>query len=255
LVLITLTTDFRGHYLGIMRGVIKSRSPFAEIVDLSSDVEPFDVKGGSFVLYSSYRYFPHGTIHVAVVDPGVGSARKAMVIRTKNYTFVGPDNGILIPAAMEDGIVEVREITNKTLLLKRVSSTFHGRDVFAPVAAFLAGDGKLEEVGKKLGSFERLEFFKGFRDGAINCEVIFVDRFGNLTLSIKKEDVELNGNVEVKIGDRTHWARRVVTYADGAEGLVLLVGSAGFYELAVRNGSASELLRVLVGDRIAITKT
>lgn len=205
MVLVTLTTDFGGHYLGIMKGVIKSRSPAAEVVELSSEVEPFDVKGAAFVLYSSYRYFPRGTIHVVVVDPGVGSARKAIAVRTKNYTFIGPDNGVLIPASNDDGIVEVREITNKTLLLREISSTFHGRDVFAPVAAFLAGGGKLEEV-------------------------------------------------EIKAGDRTYRARRTGTYADG-EGLLLILGSAGFYELAVKNGSASELIRALVGDRITINRT
>jgi len=120
LVLITLTTDFRWHYVGIMRGVIRSLSSSAEVVELSSEVEPFDVKGAAFVLYSSYRYFPRGTIHVAVVDPGVGSARKAIAVRTKNYTFIGPDNGVLIPASRDDGIVEVREITNRSLFLKEV---------------------------------------------------------------------------------------------------------------------------------------
>jgi len=254
LVLITLTTDFRWHYVGIMRGVIRSLSSSAEVVELSSEVEPFDVKGAAFVLYSSYRYFPRGTIHVAVVDPGVGSARKAIAVRTKNYTFIGPDNGVLIPASRDDGIVEVREITNRSLFLKEVSSTFHGRDIFAPVAAFLASGGRPEEVGKRLKKFEEMEFFKEIGgDGAVACEVLFVDRFGNLTLSIKREDAKLD-EVEIKVGDRTYRARRTGTYADG-EGLLLIVGSAGFYELAVKNGSASELIRALVGDRITINRT
>jgi len=254
LVLITLMTDFGGHYLGIMKGVIKSRSPAAEVVELS-EVEPFDVKGAAFVLYSSYRYFPQGTIHVVVVDPGVGSERKAIAVRTKNYTFVGPDNGVLIPAARDDGIVEVREITNRSILLREVSTTFHGRDVFAPVAAFLANGGRLEEVGGRLKKFEELEFFKEISGGTISCEILFVDRFGNLTLSIVEKDAELDGEVEVKVADRTHRANRVGTYADGTEGLLLLVGSAGFYELAVKNGNASEITRALVGDKITITKT
>ncbi|MDD1766774.1 MAG: SAM-dependent chlorinase/fluorinase [Candidatus Methanomethyliaceae archaeon] len=253
MVLVTLTTDFRGHYLGIMKGVIKNRAPAAEVVELSSEVEPFDVKGASFVLYSSYRYFPRGTIHVVVVDPGVGSARKAIAIKTKNYTFIGPDNGVLIPASKDDEIVLVREITNRSLFLKEVSSTFHGRDIFAAIAAFLASGGRLEEVGKRLKKFEEIKFFKEIGgDGAMACEVLFVDRFGNLTLSIKKEDTRLE-DIEITVGDRSYRARRSGTYADG-EGLLLIVGSAGFYELAVKNGSASELIRALVGDRIAIKR-
>jgi S-adenosylmethionine hydrolase len=234
-----------------MKGVIKSFSSAAEVVELSSEVEPFDVKGASFVLYSSYRYFPRGTIHVVVVDPGVGSARKAIAVKTKNYTFIGPDNGVLIPAAKNDGIVSVREITNRSLFLKDVSSTFHGRDIFAPVAAFMASGGRLDEVGESLKKFEEIKFFKKIDgDGAIACEVLFVDRFGNLTLSIKKQDAELN-EAEVEVGDRSYSAKRANTYVDG-EGLLIIVGSASFYELAVKNGNASELIRALVGDKITI---
>ncbi|MEM4204437.1 MAG: SAM-dependent chlorinase/fluorinase, partial [Candidatus Methanomethylicaceae archaeon] len=115
MMIVTLTTDFGGHYVGIMKGVIKRIAPSVEVIDLGTDVQPFDVKGGAFVLYSSYKYFPAGTVHVAVVDPGVGSDRMAIAVRSRNYYFVGPDNGVLMPAAKDDGVVEVREISNSRL--------------------------------------------------------------------------------------------------------------------------------------------
>lgn len=253
LTVITLTTDFRGHHVGIMRGVINRISPAAEVVELSTEIKPFAVKSGAFVLYSSFRYYPPGTIHLAVVDPGVGSQRKAIAVKTRNYTFVGPDNGLLIPAAREDGIVQVRELTNKSLFLDSVSRTFHGRDVFAPVAAFLSKGGAFEEVGDRSECFVDLSFFRSLEGGLMVSEILFEDKFGNLTISLTERDTKLEDEMRVSIKGRYYRAKRVNTYAEGDKGVMLLVGSEGFYEIAVKNGSASQLTGAGLGDRVTIT--
>lgn len=250
---ITLTTDFRGHHVGIMRGVIKRVSPEAEVVELSTEIKPFAVKSGAFVLYSSYRYYPPGTIHLAVVDPGVGSQRKAIAVKTENYLFVGPDNGLLIPAAREDGIVQVRELTNRSLFLDNISRTFHGRDVFAPVAAFLSKGGAFEDVGDRSDSYVDMSFFKSFEGGLVVSEILFEDKFGNLAISLAEKDTKLEDEMRISIKGRYYRAKRVNTYAEGDKGLMVLVGSEGFYEIAVKNGSASQLTGAGLDDRVTIT--
>jgi hypothetical protein len=256
MIIISLTSDFGGHYRGIMHGVIKSIAPDVDVVELSSEVKAFDVKAGAYVLYSSYSYFPSGTIHLAVVDPMVGSERKAIAIKTERYIFVGPDNGVLMPAAKEDGIKEVRELSNMNLYRKYVSSTFHGRDIFAPVAAFLANGGDFEEVGENLESQVDLEFVKDVDagGGAALCEVIFIDHFGNLTLSLREEDIKFEEGAQVRICGKVFKADRVNTYYRSKRGLILLVGSANFYELAVNEGSAAALTGARVGERVTITR-
>jgi S-adenosylmethionine hydrolase len=252
IVIVTLTTDFGGHYVGIMKGVIKRIAPTAEVIDLGTDVQPFDVKGGAFVLYSSYKYFPPGTVHVAVVDPGVGSERRAIAVRSRNYYFVGPDNGVLIPAAREDGVVEMREISNRELFLEDISSTFHGRDIFSPVAAFLANGGEFEKVGGKVEIVKDLEFFREVSEGRAEGEVLFVDRFGNLVTSLIEGDLAEKECVIEFEGKRLR-ARHARTYSEGREGEILIIkGSSGHYEISVREGSAKEVTGLGVGRRFAI---
>ncbi|MGQ9759238.1 MAG: SAM hydrolase/SAM-dependent halogenase family protein [Candidatus Methanomethylicaceae archaeon] len=248
---VTLTTDFGGHYVGIMKGVIKRIAPVVEVIEISSDIPPFDVKSGAFVLYSSYRFFPSRTVHVAVIDPGVGSERRAVAIKSRNFFFVGPDNGVLVPAAKDDGIVEVREVTNRRLFLEEVSSTFHGRDIFVPVAAFLAKGGRFEEVGGRVEEFKGMDFFKMRKDGGIECEVVFVDRFGNLVTSLRGEDVKLEGEVVAEVEGKAYRMRYVGTYSDGERGeLLILRGSSGHYEVSLREGSARDLTGMNVGSRM-----
>ncbi|HRU81512.1 MAG TPA: SAM-dependent chlorinase/fluorinase, partial [Candidatus Methanomethylicus sp.] len=201
LTIVTLTTDFHGHYVGVMKGVIKSLSPATEVIDLSTEVEPFGLKGGAFILCSSYKYFPKGTIHLVVVDPGVGTSRKAIVIKTKNYIFVGPDNGVMAPAAEEDGILEVYEIGKGFIERREVAPTFNGRDIFAPVAAYLADGGNLKELGKQLHRFERVEFKRTVGGDFVFGEVIYADMFGNLTTSIREQDADLTGG-KMQITDK-----------------------------------------------------
>ncbi len=255
LTIVTLTTDFHGHYVGVMRGVIKSLSPATEVIDLSTEVEPFDLKGGAFILSSSYKYFPKGTIHLVVVDPGVGTSRKAIAIKTKNYAFVGPDNGVMAPAAEEDGILEVYEVGKGFLEGREVAPTFNGRDVFAPVAAFLADGGDPRELGKQLHRFERVEFKRTVGGDFVFGEVIYADMFGNLTTSIREQDIKLSGSMVVTIGEKGFKARRAETYADGKEGeFIVLLGSAKHYEISLSNGNAKNSMAARVGDKVTIVR-
>lgn len=252
---VTLTTDFGGHYLGIMKAVIRGIDAGAEIFDLTSEIKSFDVKGGAFALLSSYAFFPKGTVHLAVVDPGVGTARKAVAVKTKNYAFVGPDNGLLALAARHDGVESIRELDNPRLHRHPVDPTFHGRDIFAPVAAYLSAGGELAEVGGEVTGLADLELVKRVgSDGRVLCEVIFVDRFGNLTLSISKGDAELEGEVEIALGEKKRRGRVVGTYDEGEEGLSILVGSAGYYEVARRRGNAAEELNARAGDLLTLAQ-
>ncbi|MCC6013737.1 MAG: SAM-dependent chlorinase/fluorinase [Candidatus Verstraetearchaeota archaeon] len=249
--IITLVTDFGSPYVGIVKGVIKTIVPNVDIIEISSDIPPFDIKSGAFVLYSSYKFFPKETIHVAVVDPGVGSERKAIAIKTKNYYFIGPDNGILIPAAKDDGIIEIREIK---VSLPYVSSTFHGRDIFAPAAAFLAKERNFEKIGNKINNFNDLEFFKIIHKDNIECEIVFIDRFGNLVLSIEEKDIDLsNCKLLLEKDNKLYELKYVKTYAYANKGeLIILKGSSNFYEISIREGSAKDFLKVSVGDKIKL---
>jgi S-adenosylmethionine hydrolase len=252
--ILTLTTDFGGHYLSIMKAVIRGIDADAKIYDITSEIDSFDVRGGAFVLRSSYGFFPKGTVHLAVVDPGVGSRRRAIAVKTKNYTFVGPDNGLLALAARHDGLETVRELSNNKLHRSTVDPTFHGRDIFAPVAAYLTAGGEWELVGDEVEGFVDLELMKRVgSDGKITCEVVFVDRFGNLTLSVAKEDIELEGEADVVFGRRKWRGRVVSTYDEGKESLLILVGSAGYYEVAKRRGSAARELRAQAGDLLTLS--
>jgi S-adenosylmethionine hydrolase len=252
MVIVTLTTDFGGHYAGIMKGVIKTISPAAEIIELSTEVDPFDVKGGAFALLSSYKYFPKGTIHLAVVDPGVGSSRRAIVIRTKNYAFVGPDNGLLAAAAADDGVVRVYEIASMQLLAKEVSRTFHGRDIFAPVAAQLANGIRPEDIGPSIEGFKGIEFPRSVGRNCASGEILNADSFGNITLSLAKDDAVLKGKMTVRIGQKSFCAESAGTYEEGGSGISIIAGSSGFYELAVKGGSAQAMTGAKVGDRFTI---
>lgn len=255
LAIITLTTDFHGHYIGIMKGVIKSLAPAAEVIEISTEVGPFDLKAGAFILRSSYKHFPKGTIHLVVVDPGVGTKRKAIIVKTKNYTFVGPDNGVMALSAEEDGIQEVLEVREDFTEGRGVSATFNGRDVFAPVAAQLANGADAKGLGKQLQRFERFNFKKSIGCEFVFGEVVYADAFGNLTISIMEEDINLVGDFVITIGEKGFKVRRRGTYADGKSGEVILVlGSAGYYELAINSGNAKDAMSAKVGDKVTIVR-
>jgi S-adenosylmethionine hydrolase len=249
--LITLTTDFgeEGYYIGAMRGVILSICPEATLVDISHRITPFSPLEGSFVLSQACPAFPEGTVHLAVVDPGVGGLRKPIVVQTKEHLFVGPDNGLFTPFLEKaKGIYRIAEDDNAR------SHTFHGRDVFAPVAARLAQGTPVEVVGEPTSQAVRLHMPRPRNEGGgVIGQVVHIDRFGNLVTNIHRYDLEpLGPRVEVGVGTY-HIAGLARTYEDGIMGESLaLLGSSGLLELAVTQGNAAGQLGVGKGERVRV---
>jgi S-adenosylmethionine hydrolase len=235
--LITLLTDFgtSDGYVGEVKGVLVSGAAGAMVVDISHEVRAQDVEGARLAVARYWRRFPKGTVHLVVVDPGVGSARAAIAVASDGRFLVGPDNGVLSPAllALDARVVELP-------LPAHASNTFHGRDVFAPAAAALAAGARLEELGAPFDSpmIRRTPEARRLGDGRVLGEVISVDRFGNLITNI----VAMNGG-RVDIASRSLEVRRA--YSDVSAGeLTALVGSLGFVEVAIRDGSAATSLAV-----------
>ncbi|MCM1982868.1 SAM hydrolase/SAM-dependent halogenase family protein [Lyngbya confervoides] len=258
LTLITLLTDFGLHdsYVGIMKGVIAQISPAASVIDLSHDVSPQDIQGASFQLAMAYAHFPQGTIHVVVVDPGVGSSRRAIALRHQGYGFVGPDNGVFSPLLKTLSQVQAVELNNPTYWYQsQPSRTFHGRDIFAPVAAHLSAGIDLSCLGQPVlpQSLCRSLLLSWTRQpqGA-RGQVQAVDRFGNLITNLPAallEDLPPTQPWTLEIQHRSipgHPAYSTVKVGD----LLALGGSHGWLEIAVNQGSAQSRLQAKVGDRV-----
>ena len=240
--IVTLTTDFgtADGYAGAVKGAILARLPSARLVDLSHELAPGDVAGASHLLARAAPYFPQGTVHLAVVDPGVGTARRGLALRAGGQIFVGPDNGIfgaVLEALAETPVLHALE--NRSLWRSPVSPVFHGRDVFGPVAAHLAGGGELSAVGPSLapGGLVRLPApAPSPVAGGLRGEVVHVDRFGNLVTNLCAPGAGAPASVEIA-GRALPLSR---TYADVAPGaLVAVIGSSGRVEIALRDGSAA----------------
>jgi len=255
---IVLLTDYGNTdgYAGVLKGVIHRISPETSVIDLTHEIAPFDIIQGGFVLYQAYRYFPRQTVFVAVVDPGVGSERKPLLIQTENYYFIGPDNGLFTLVLHSEKIERIVHLTNPKYFLKSPSSTFHGRDIFASAAAHLANSTLLENFGEEIDTYQRLSEFSPRVSGKeIVGIVISVDRFGNavtnLTRSLLAERFpELS--FSVKVGKRL--VKEMKThYAEAApKKPFLLFGSSNLLEISVNQGSAAEILGVKRGDEIKI---
>jgi S-adenosylmethionine hydrolase len=259
--IITLLTDFgeKDSYVGAMKGVILSICPFAKIVDLSHQIEKHNVHDGAFFLYSSAKYYPKNTIHLVVVDPGVGSQRKSIIIKSENYYFVGPDNGVLSLAALDDGVQKVVEINNSTYYRKPTSTTFHGRDIMAPVVAHLAKNEPPEKFGPLFPGWIQLEFPKVKTEKDIFlAQIIHIDRFGNIVTNItrdrfdeaqgyEKEFIEINvSNQRVKIPICTAYDQ-----VDIGESLAIF-GSSDFLEISKNQKSAADALELKVEDKMSV---
>ncbi len=239
---VVLLTDFglSDHYVGVMKGVILSRVPEAVLVDLTHAIPPQDIRAAAYELLVSYRYFPRGSIFVCVVDPGVGTRRRALVLRAADRFFVGPDNGLFTLVLEENPGAEIRAVHTERFLRPGGSSTFHGRDLFAPLAAEILRGRPLEEFGPVISDPVLLEFPRPEpRPGGLRVPVLRVDAFGNLILPVKQE--ELSGrSFRVTVEGRE--VPLVRTYAEVPPGAPLaLWGSDGFLEIAVNQGSAAEL--------------
>jgi S-adenosyl-L-methionine hydrolase (adenosine-forming) len=255
--MITLTSDFglEDPYVAEMKGVILTINPHATIVDITHCVEKFNVRMGAFMLGSAAPYFPKGTIHLAVVDPGVGTERRAILIQTKQGFFVGPDNGVLMLAAQNQGIEHIHAITNPKFMLPKVSNTFHGRDVFAPVAAHLGTDVLPYEFGPEIRDAVTPEFTSvEQRNGSFIGEVLHVDRFGNIITNINQKEVINSKIVNVKLQNLSLKVALCKTYAQAKpQEPIALIGSYGFLEIALNQDSAAERFHVKAGDKIEIT--
>lgn len=244
---ITFLSDFGSHsgYAGAMKGVAASLSE-ARLVDLSHDVAPYDIRQGAFLLLLAAPHFPPRTVHCAVVDPGVGTDRQALIVVAGEHHLVGPDNGLLLPAARALGLHAVYRIENPDYLRNPVSDTFHGRDVFAPVAAHLANGVCPEQIGSPVHRWVDLDFGRGVcHNGQLIGEVICWDTFGTITTNLTAEDLRqiarLGDELELTLGDRCERLRWVRTFGEAeGEELILIVGSHGFVEIAVNLGNACE---------------
>ena len=249
--IITLTTDFgtRDAYVGAMKGVILGINPAATIVDISHEIEPQNIPQAAYVLESVYRYFPEGTIHLAVVDPGVGSDRRAIIVRTAGAFFVAPDNGVLSRVAGD--MLEAINITNPRFWLQPVSRTFHGRDIMAPVAAHLSLGTAPDEFGDTISSIVMLPHHRPEikPDGSLIGHIVHADRFGNLVTDVKESDLP---GKDIKIEVKGHTIRGLSsTYAEG-DGLLALIGSHGYLEIAVKNGSAAGFMGADTGNTVRV---
>lgn len=241
--LVTLLTDFGDYYPGVMKGVVLNDSPQVNVVDIAHSVEPQNVYQGAFLLLNSYRFFPP-CIHIAVVDPGVGSKRRAIIVECEQYSFIGPDNGILYPACSESGIKRIWRIDENKVAQSRstegeMSATFHGRDVFAPAASCVIS-GRTEEITEEIEDMQRLHIFD-YRVGGneISCRVLFVDRFGNAVTNLKREAVDQLNPKVFNIGKQKF--PLVDSYSDVEKHSPLsVIGSFGTLELSIREGNASE---------------
>jgi S-adenosylmethionine hydrolase len=247
---IVLLTDFgnKDGYVGAMKGVILKINPKASFVDLAHDSDSFDVDSAAFVLWNHARYFPKGTIFLAVVDPGVGASRRAIAIKTNNYFFIGPDNGVLAAAAQQDGVVKVIELTNKKYYLPLVSKTFHGRDVFAPLAAYLSKGVAFEKLGKKIDYFKQTDIraFVVDDDGVVQARIVYIDKFGNLITNISKDDLLRffpAGKVKCVLRGKS-FNLLCNSYVQGKTTPFLVEGSCGFLEISLKNKSAKDYFSV-----------
>ena len=251
---ITLTTDFglRDGYVAAMKGAILAIAPDVSLVDVTHQVSPQDVATGAYVLSSAYRYFPAETIHLAVVDPGVGSARRAVVVETADHRFVGPDNGLFSAVFQRESTWNAVEIRNAGYFRSEVSPTFHGRDVFGPVAAHLCNGVSSVELGPRIANPVRLNLWTvQERDNAVIGWIVHVDRFGNAISNLEKRRVGYEG-VRVRVGEFVY-DRICRTYNDVGEGRSLaLYGSDDTLEIAINGGNAARNLGLRRGDRITV---
>jgi S-adenosylmethionine hydrolase len=258
--IITLTTDFgvADSYVGAMKGVILTIAPGTAIVDISHTVPPQNIAAGAYVLSGAAPYFPAGTVHVAVVDPGVGTARKAIAVETDRSFLVGPDNGLLCPALQAMGALEggtgrlfgarAVELTRDAYFRSPVSATFHGRDIFAPVAAHLVRSVPLGELGRPIDCLECPAAPTLTQGGdAVRGEIVYVDHFGNTITNLPEGLLPADPIVEA--GARTI---RGLSSSYRSGPLVALVGSSGFLEIAMQDGNAAAELGLRVGDQVIV---
>lgn len=255
--IISVLTDFglRDPYVGAVKGVIFSINPGARVVDISHEVEAGNVFQGAYLLANSYPFFPAGTVHLAVVDPGVGGKRKPIMVETDSYFFVGPDNGIFSYIFEKEKNIRCFELKNREYFLGHISGTFHARDIFAPVAAYLSMGVSPEEFGPPIGEFKKLTDIHCQSDReSVKGKVVHVDRFGNVITNIPVDLLDCSTPSLNLKGITLKGLKR--SYSEVRKGEPLLIqGSGGCLEISLREGNASRFFNLKPGDSILIEKS
>ena len=260
--IITLTTDFglNDHFVGTIKGVILAISPEIEIVDISHSVQAFDVLDGALTIAQSYSYFPSGTVHLVVVDPGVGTARRPILVSSDRHHFVAPDNGVLSMVYAREERLHIRHVTAEHYSLQPISNTFHARDIFAPVAAWLAKGVDSEKFGDEITDFVRFNAPKpkAVDGNMLRGVVLKVDRFGNLVTNITPQDAPMlfaSEPAPFKILVGKHEITEVHSnYSEGAPGEVFgILGSMGYLEIAANRGSAAKIVGTGKSSEVVIS--
>ena len=259
--IITLTTDFglNDHYIGSMKGVILEIVPDAQIVDICHAVQPFDVLDGALTIAQAYNYYPAATVHLVVVDPGVGTERRPILASSDRHHFVAPDNGVLSLIYSREERIHVRHITSDHYFRQPVSKTFHGRDIFAPVAAYLSKRMETDKFGDEITDFVRFNAPtpKSVDGKNLRGVVLKVDRFGNLVTNITPQDAPMLFQLDplpfkIVVGKR-EITEIHATYADGTPGEVFgILGSMGYLEIAANRGAAAQLVGSGKGSEVNI---
>lgn len=256
--IITLTTDFGAvdHFVGAMKGVILSIAPKAAVIDISHEVQPFEILDGAYTIAQAYRYFPEGTVHVVVVDPGVGTSRRAILAEAAGQFFIAPDNGVL-SMVYDQEAHKVREVSNRKFFLPDISRTFHGRDIFAPSAAHLAAGALPARFGKILNDYTQLGLLKPQQMARRiwSGVILKTDRFGNLITNLHESRFP---EIRTRPFELSVGLRRIMglteTFGSCEPGeLAAIVGSSGYLEVIVNQGSAAKTLGCATGAPVEIT--
>ena len=256
--LVTFTTDFglQDAFVGIMHGVVLNINPEARIVDICHAISSYDIVEGAWTIAQAYRFFPPRTVHVVIVDPGVGSTRRPILAETDDYLFVAPDNGVLSVVEARESRFTVRHITAERFFLQPISQTFHGRDIFAPAAAWLTKGVAPADLGPEIRDYTRL------RVTVVECSqntlqgaVLKVDKFGNLITNLSETDVQALSSASIRVRIAGHDITRVCSsYAEGQPGeLFGIIGSSGYLEIAMKQDSAAKMLGVTVGEPVRVS--
>lgn len=255
--IIALLTDFgtKDYFVGAMKGVISQINENAKIIDITHDIEPQNINSAAFNLRACYKNFPKKTIFVSVVDPGVGSDRRAILVETPDYYFIAPDNGLLSFIFAKTKDYRVIKITNEKFFNRPTSKTFHGRDIFAPVAAHLSNGVKPEELGDEINDFVVSEEIKPRKisPNEIEARIIHLDHFGNIVTNFTKQDLPENFYLEIS-NQRIEKMKNFYAEAEKDE-VFMIFGSAGFLEVVAFQNSAQKLLNVRNGDKIKVLVT
>ncbi len=256
--IITLTSDFgtKDTYVGVMKGVILSISPSSNVIDLTHEIPAQNVAVGAWQISKAYSYFPSETIHLVVVDPGVGSDRRAVISLINNHTFVCPDNGLLSIISKESPMGNSVAIENDSYFLPHISNTFHGRDIFAPVAAYLAKGIPMSEFGPSVDNLHKINFSHINSDNSqIEGQIIWIDNFGNAVTNISQQSInQILPNLELQISFANQKIFGLCSAYNQAKigEAIAIIGSSEHLEISVNQGSAQQLYGLSIGDFVSV---